>query len=97
MEESQNLESNKSAWDPEDPRSNTTGALFGTELGLFDSFLITEGFIEKFESFMKEQGILDKDDPSISRDKVRIRENEDDDPLPSRPYNYEPYRGEPVQ
>jgi RHS repeat-associated protein len=96
IEENQNIES--SAWDPEDLPSNEQGARFGLELNVLESYTITKSFIEKFEKFMQTQGILDKDDPSIARDKVSIRENEKDEPLPpGKPYDYTPYRGEPVK
>ena len=97
FEYSQNYWGDDSQWDPEDPWSNVKGAEFGSTLSPFESFTITEGFIEKFELFMKNMNVIDKDDPSISRDNVKIRENQSDENLPSRPYYYKPYFGEPVK
>lgn len=95
-EESQNFWGDDSQWDPEDAWSNVKGAEFGSSLNTFETIKITESLIEKMEKFMKEMNVLDKDDPSIARDKVRIRENQSDEKLPSRPYLYSPYHGEPV-
>jgi RHS repeat-associated protein len=97
MEIFQTISSDDSEWDPEDMPSNVQGAEFGLEIGF--SGKITGEFIEKFKKYMNEQKILDKDDPSIARNKVRIRENQYDTPLPNRMFDpdpYRPYRGEPV-
>ncbi len=73
--------------------SNEQGARFGVELGGETKISLT--LIEKFTNRMKQDKILDKDDPKIGRDKVRIRENKNDEPLKQR-YSYSPYRGDPV-
>ncbi len=90
----QTLKLDDSMFDPEDLPSNDQGAEFGLTLDLSESFLINEDLIKKFESFMlNEVKIIDKDDPSIARDKVRIRENKDDNPLMQR-FERTPYRGD---
>jgi len=96
MEEEQGLTGSDSYWDPEDPRSNVTGAQFGKDLNLIETYFITDSYIQKFEEFMKNRGIIDKNDPSISPDKIRIIEGPNSIQLPQRPYDYSGYGGELV-
>ena len=94
MEIFQTLKLDDSMFDPEDLPSNDQGAEFGLTLDLTESFVINADFIKKFENFMTNQvKIIDKDDPSIARDKVKIRENDDDAPLKPR-FDRTPYRGD---
>ncbi|HRF67289.1 MAG TPA: RHS repeat-associated core domain-containing protein [Ignavibacteria bacterium] len=93
----QTLKGDDSQWDPEDMPSNSQGAEFGVQMGINNK--ITDDLSEKFTEYMNKQKILDKDDPSISRDKIRIREDENDTPLPNRFLDldpYRPYRGESI-
>lgn len=90
----QTLKLDDSMFDPEDLPSNDQGAEFGLTLDLSESFVINTDFIKKFEEFMVNQvKIIDKDDPSISRDKVHIREDQNDPPLKPR-LERTPYRGD---
>lgn len=96
FQDNQKVWGDESAWDPEDAWSNITGAMFGRNLGIIESFVITSSFIEKFSAYITQGGFVDKNDHSINRNNVKIREDQNDAPLPQRPRIYSPYYGEPV-
>lgn len=84
-----------SGWDPEDPMSNLWGAIFGVSAD--NPLSLSQEDIQKFVELMLELGIVDKNDPSIAKDKLYIPQNDKDISLPQRKeFYYTPYRGESV-
>ena len=84
----------ESAWKPEDPPSNFYGAILG--LTIKNPLSLNSDDVTAFIEYMKLLGIIDKDDPSIARDKLYIPENAKDIPVPERTGRdiYSSYRGE---